>query len=273
MFPLELNTFSIVARDPENGDFAVGVCTFPKGVRRLCPFAKAGVGAVSTQALVNVGFGPKGLKLMEEGLSPREAVEKCCAEDAKPEVRQLAMIDVKNAPFAFTGKEYMNHASHIVGKHFSIQGNLLVGRETLEAMAKAFEETPGSMAGRILVALAAGQSKGGDRRGHSSCAVIVASERSGDKPLLLDLFENDDERPIESVRRKFLQAAVEWMQLGDRELGTGDRGPDVKELKRALGLTGEEFDEALEAALAAYEKKNKLTRSGAIRDLAQRKEY
>jgi uncharacterized Ntn-hydrolase superfamily protein len=232
--PLELHTFSIVARDPVTGDFGVGVCTFPRGVRRLCPFARAGVGAVSTQAQVNVGFGKKGLKLMEEGLTPRQAVEKCCEEDRNPDVRQLAMIDAKNPPFAFTGKRCNDHASHVVGKDYAVQGNLLAGRETVEAVARAFEETPGSLAGRILAALSAGKAAGGDRRGHHSCAVIVASRRSGEKELLLDLFEDDAEEPIESVRKKFLEGAAEWMQIGDRELKVGDRGADVRELKAAL---------------------------------------
>lgn len=265
--PLELHTFSIVAYDPGTGDFGVGVCTFPRGVRKLCPFAKAGVGAVATQAQVNVAFGKKGLKLMEEGMTPQEAVEKCCGDDRSPEVRQLAMVDAKNPPFAFTGKQCLDYAGQIIREHYSVQGNMLVGRETLEAVSATFEETPGSLAGRILAALQAGKDKGGDQRGHNSCAVIVASKRSGEKELLVDLFENGDDKPVESVRKKFLETAAEWMQVGDRPLKKGDAGGDVKELRLALSVKGEaadSFDDAAEAALRAFQRANKLEETGIV---------
>ncbi len=267
--PFELHTFSIVARDPETGDFGVGVCTFPLGVRRLCPFAKAGVGGVATQAQVNIGFGKKGLKLMEEGMSPQQAVEKCCGDDRSPDVRQLAMIDWKNPPFAFTGKECVAYAGHLVREHCSVQGNMIVGKETLEAVARTFEETPGSLAGRIIAALQAGKDKGGDQRGHHSCAVIVASKRSGEDPLLVDLFENRDDKPVESVRAKFLDECTEWMQLGDRMLKEGHQGADVRELTLALGrfydgAIKDTFDERVESALLAFQKHGRMEETGRV---------
>jgi uncharacterized Ntn-hydrolase superfamily protein len=263
-------TFSIVCRDPDNGDFGVGVTTMPRGVRRLCPFARKGVGAVATQARVNVRLGPRGLDLMEGGKTPKQALDIALSEDRGRDERQLAMIDGKNPPAAFTGKRCMNWAGEITGKHYSTQGNILVSRKTLEAVAKTFEETPGSLAGRILAALKAGKAEGGDRRGHNSCGVIVASKRTS-RTYLIDLREDNDPNPVRSVTEKFMRDCKAYFQVGDRELKTGDSGADVKQLEEGLatlrffkGDPDDEFDAATEEALKAFQKKKRLRRTGIV---------
>lgn len=261
-------TFSIVCRDPATGDFAVGVTTMPRAVRRHCPFARAGVGAVSTQALTNSTYGPRGLDLMTEGKTPEEAIALLIAEDRGRDQRQVAMIDGRNPPSAHTGSRCLQYAGHIVGADYGVQGNLLVSRATLEAVERAFQETPGSLAGRVIAALIAGKAAGGDRRGHSSCAVIVASKRAEDGKLLIDLFEDNNPEPIEVVRRKFLVECVGWMEPGDRLLERGAAGPDVRRLSadlKALGLLraeSETFTEEVEVAVRRLQNEAGLEATG-----------
>jgi len=259
-------TFSIVCRDPKTGEFAVGVTTMPRAVRKHCPFVRPGVGAVTTQALTNSALGPRGLDLMAEGKSPEEALKIALGEDQGHEQRQVAYIDGKNPPAAHTGAKCMDWAGHLPGKDFCAQGNILVSRQTLEQVAKTFEETPGSLCGRVIAALKAGQKAGGDKRGHSSCAVLVASK---DK-VTLDLFVDNHKDPVNAVAEKFLP---EHMRLGDRELAIlCDPGPDVKELEQKLKMEADDtFDEKTVEAVKAFQKSKKLPQTGKA-DLATIKE-
>lgn len=254
-------TFSIVCRDPRTGDFGVGVTTMPQAVRQWCPFARAGVGAVCTQAFTNKSYGPKGLDLMAAGKTPAQAIQLLTDADRGRDQRQVGMIDGKNPPAAYTGSRCMAWCGHLLGKDYTVQGNLLVGEDTLKVCARTFEETPGSLAGRIIKALRAGKKAGGDKRGHSSCAVIVASKRT-DKELLIDLSEDNDKEPVESVYKKWLETCTEWMELGDRELKAGDAGGDVRQLREALGVQGEAVDDALLRALREFQKANGLKETG-----------
>ncbi len=261
-------TFSIVCRDPANGDFAVGVTTMPRAVRRHCPYARAGVGAVSTQALTNAAYGPRGLDLMAAGKTPEEAVKELTDADRGRDQRQVGMIDAKNAASSYTGSRCISYAGHIAGKDYAIQGNLLVSEETLKAVEKKFNETPGSLAGRILAALAAGKAAGGDKRGHSSCAVIVASKRAEEGKLLIDIFEDNNPEPVDVVRQQFLKECVAWMEPGDRVMERDAEGPDVKRLTadlKALKLlpeTGEKYTEAVEAAVRKLQAQCGLEQTG-----------
>jgi len=261
-------TFSIVCRDPESGDFAVGVTTMPRAVRRHCPYARAGVGAVSTQALTNASYGPRGLDLMAAGKTPEEAIKELTEADRGRDQRQVGMIDAKNAAFSYTGTRCIPYAGHIVGKDYAIQGNLLVSEETLKAVEKTFNTTPGSLAGRILAALAAGKAAGGDKRGHSSCAVIVASKRAEEGKLLVDISEDNNPEPVDVVRQKFLKECVAWMEPGDRVMERGVEGPDVKlftaELKalKLLADPSEVYTEAVEAAVRKLQSQSGLEQTG-----------
>ena len=169
-------TFSIVAYDPESGDLGVAVQSKFLAVGAVVPWAKAGVGAVATQAWANTTYGPEGLKLMAEGLSAQEALGRLVETDEERDRRQAGMVDARGNAAAYTGQDCFEWAGHIVGESFACQGNILVSEETVQAMARTFEEGEGELADRLVAALAAGQEAGGDSRGRQSAALLVVRE-------------------------------------------------------------------------------------------------
>src|SRR4051812_48696074 len=136
----KVHTFSIVAFDPATGDLGVAVESKYFGVGSVVPWAKAGVGAVATQASVKVSFGPEGLRLMEEGKSSREALDTLLATDPNRELRQVGIVDAQGRPAVHTGAECVAWAGHQVGPHFTVEGNLLAGDKVVPAMARAYED-------------------------------------------------------------------------------------------------------------------------------------
>lgn len=167
-------TFSIIARDPERGLFGVAVSTAAPCVGAMVPHAKPGVGAIATQAYTNVRLGIDGLQLLELGLSPEAALTALLKEDAEAARRQAAGIDNRGRVFVYSGDGCVEWFGHRTGENYSVQGNMLVGEETIDAMAEAFERSTGHLAVRLLEALEAGQAAGGDKRGRESAALLVA---------------------------------------------------------------------------------------------------
>lgn len=200
------STFSIVALDRSNGDFGVAVESKFIAVGAVVPWAKAGVGAIATQAWGNVSFGPNGLEMLEDGLSATEALEKLLAGDPRPEVRQVAIVDSKGQVAVHTGKECMEWAGHIVGRGYSCQGNILASAKVVEAMGEAYEKTPGDLIDKLLQTLSAGQAAGGDRRGQQSAALLVVREKGGYEGFsdrYVDLRVDENPAPIEELKRIF----------------------------------------------------------------------
>jgi uncharacterized Ntn-hydrolase superfamily protein len=197
---IHLNTFSLTARCKETGKLGVGVLTKAFGVGFLCPFVKAEVGAISTQAWVNTSLGHKGLELLKQGLTAEEVLEQLVAADPGREIRQLAIVDHRGNAAAFTGKETNDWKGHIVGDQFVCAGNLLVGEEVLQAMSDSFGHSKGELGERILQAIEAGQRAGGDRRGKQSAALIV--EADPEFPYI-NLRVDDHEHPDLELRRLF----------------------------------------------------------------------
>ena len=200
------STFSIVAFDPKNGDLGVAVQSKFPAVGALVPWAKANVGAIATQAWVNVTYGPNGIGLLEEGLSANEALRKLLAADPRPEVRQAAIVDSRGQVAAHTGKECLEWAGHVTGKGYSCQGNILASSTVVDSMARAYEETPGDLIEKLMAALSAGQATGGDRRGQQSAAILVVREKGGYEGLTdkyVDLRVDDHQAPIEELKRVF----------------------------------------------------------------------
>ena len=146
-------TFSIVAYDPATGDLGVAVASKFPAVGAMVPFARAGVGAVATQALANLEYGPKGLQMMELGLSAEEAVAKLTENDPQRDDRQLGIVDATGRSAAWTGKYCFSYAGNVTGKNFSAQGNILAGPEVVQAIAKSFEGSSGPLAERLMAAL------------------------------------------------------------------------------------------------------------------------
>jgi uncharacterized Ntn-hydrolase superfamily protein len=197
-------TFSIVAFDPETGSLGVAVQSKFLAVGSIVPWARAGTGAVATQAMANYNFGPRGLGLMSRGKTARETVEALISADDEREHRQLGVVDAEGRAATFTGDECFEWAGGVTGEYYAAQGNILVGKETVTEMAKTFEDIPGDLAGRLLAALDAGQQAGGDSRGKQSAALLVVQEGGGyggDNDRVLDLRVDDHPEPIRELIR------------------------------------------------------------------------
>ncbi|MFQ6014095.1 MAG: DUF1028 domain-containing protein [Anaerolineae bacterium] len=200
----QLATFSIVAFDPSNGDLGIAVQSKFLAVGAVVPWARAGVGAVATQSWANTSYGPRGLALMEQGFSAEEVVEKLIAEDENRKLRQVGLVDAQGQAAAYTGEECFPWKGHHVGQNYTCQGNILVGEETVTAIARSFEECEGELADRLIAALRAGQAAGGDSRGKQSAALLVVREKggyAGFNDRYVDLRVDDHPDPIEELAR------------------------------------------------------------------------
>lgn len=195
---MDLNTFSIVAKDPVTGRFGIAVTTKAFAVGSLCPFAKAGVGAVATQARVNPALGPKGLRLLEHGLTAEEALEQLLANDPGRQYRQVGILDKWGRAAAWTGSEANEWKGHIIGENFCVQGNLLTGPEVLHATAAAFKGSNAPFPERLVKALQAGQHAGGDKRGKQSAALLIVDTE--DFPYV-DIRVDDNPEPLKELER------------------------------------------------------------------------
>jgi uncharacterized Ntn-hydrolase superfamily protein len=198
-------TYSLVARDGKQ--WGVAVQSKFLAVGSVVPWAEPGAGAIATQAYANPRYGPDGLALLREGLSADEVVERLVGADEGRAERQLGVVDSTGRAAAWTGEECMDWAGHRTGDGYAAQGNILVGRETVDALAETFEAGAGRpLAERLLDCLAAAQAAGGDRRGQQSASLLVV-ERDGGyarmSDVLVDLRVDDHEAPIDELRRLY----------------------------------------------------------------------
>lgn len=259
-------TFSIVARDPDTGDLGVGVQSKYFGVGSVVPHARAGVGALATQARGNILYGPQGLGLLESGLAPAETIERLLADDPLAEQRQVGMVAADGTAATYTGAETLPWSGGRTGDGYAVQGNLLAGPEVVDAMAAAFETTDGDLATRLVTAIAAGQAAGGDARGRQSAAVLVVREGAGymgANDRLVDLHVEDHPTPIKELHRllgiRLAQVAVENARRALHAAASADDEARQAELveqaraeaTKAVGLY--EFGDAGWVALAAAE--------------------
>ena len=172
-------TFSIVAFDPANGDLGVAVASKFPCVGAVVPWARAGVGAVATQAWANTDFGPDGLRLMAGGMPAGPALDAVLEGDDGRDERQVGFVDAAGEAATFTGSGCVEWAGGVSGEHFAAQGNILAGAGVVDAMARAFASADGELCDRLLTALMAGDAAGGDRRGRQSSALLVVRDRGG----------------------------------------------------------------------------------------------
>jgi uncharacterized Ntn-hydrolase superfamily protein len=195
-------TFSIVAVDKENNEigFAGASCLYDAG---RIGFVEAEIGAISTQALVNWSLGPLGLEKIKEGLSLEEVLDHFREVDDDLESRQLGMVTYEGKVLAFTGSKCFDWAGHKTGSGYTCQGNILAGSIVIENMAKAFEETKGSLANRLYAALLAGDEAGGDTRGKQAARLIVEKKEAGllKSNTLIDIRVEDHEEPVKELGR------------------------------------------------------------------------
>ena len=271
----DVNTFSIVGYDPVNGDWGVAVASRYFSVGAVVPWAEAGTGAVATQANVNVGYGPRGLELLRQGLTAKQVIDKLLAEDTfeGKDGRQVAVVDGKGNIAAYTGPNAPTWAGDRQGKNWSAQGNILVGPQVPEAMGRAFEATDGELAEKLFAALKAGDDAGGDKRGKQSASMIVVRKGGGrninnDRYLYLNV--DDNPAPIPELRRlldmqlgmvyqdrfgklmtankpkearaaaalyaRYMPSPNAWISLGVSDYNLGDKPAALSDFRKALQM-------------------------------------
>jgi uncharacterized Ntn-hydrolase superfamily protein len=217
-----VNTYSIVARDPATGDLGVAVQSHWFSVGATVPWAEAGVGAVATQSFVDPSYGRLGLDLMRAGRPAPDALKGLLAADSASQVRQVAMVDAQGRVSAHTGSNCIAAAGHLVGEGFSVQANMMQKDTVWPAMAKAYRASKGDLAERMLTALEAAESQGGDLRGKQSAALIIVSAKPSGRPWMdrrFDLRVDDHPEPLKELRRLVtLQRAYNFMNEGDLAL-------------------------------------------------------
>ena len=231
-------TYSLVARDA--AQWGVAVQSRFLAVGSVVPWAEPHAGAIATQAYANPRYGPDGLALLRQGLSAAEVVDRLVAGDEGRDERQLGVVDAHGGSAAWTGPGCMDWAGHRTGEGYAAQGNILVGRETVDALAETFETTTGPLGERLIACLAAAQEAGGDRRGQQSASLLVVERDAGYANLsdiAVDLRVDDHPRPIEELRRLYelhdllfgSTPREEWLPL------EGELGDEVRSRLAQLG--------------------------------------
>lgn len=197
-------TYSIVARDPDTGQLGVAVQSHYFCTGSAVTWAEAGVGAVATQSIVDVGYGPRGLDAMRAGAAADVALKSLAAADPMAAVRQVAMLDATGAVAVHTGEGCVGHAGHRTGDGVSVQANMMLSPTVPDAMLAGFTEASGDLATRLLAALDAAEAEGGDIRGRQSAAMLVVDGTRSETPWdarVVDVRVDDHEAPLDELRR------------------------------------------------------------------------
>lgn len=235
-----VHTFSIVARDSITGEMGVAVQSHWFSVGSVVTWAEAGVGAVATQSFVDPAYGPLGLDLMRARKTARQALDALLGSDSGRDIRQVAMIDVNGNIATHTGSKCIRGAGHIVGRNYSVQANLMLNDKVWPAMARAFETATGSLAERMLAALDAAQSVGGDIRGKQSAAILIVKARSTGRPWAdrtMELRVEDHPEPLKELRRLVgVHRAYEHMNNGDLAVEHNDVDGALREYGAAEAM-------------------------------------
>lgn len=247
----QTGTFSIVAFDAGTGELGVAVQSRAFNVGQSVPWAEAGVGALATQASTNESFGPSGLDLLRAGKSAGETLESLLAHDEGRENRQVGVVDAAGRSASHTGKKCLDWAGNITGDGYSIQGNILAGAGVIQAMRKAYLETDGEMAVRLIAALFAAQEAGGDRRGMQSAALLVVrpSEKYPEyRHRYVDLRVDDHPQPIRELDRIYrISEGTDMAEAHTRYAEEYRAAGKTAEMERELGWLAESIRRAIEA--------------------------
>src|SRR5919201_3391824 len=236
-------TYSIVARDKETGQLGVAVQSHYFQVGPVVPWAIAGVGAVATQSMVNVSFGPLGLDYMRAGYTAEQALKALLAGDAEPESRQVALVDGAGNVATHTGRKCIPAAGHRIGEGFSVQANLMEKDTVWDAMFAAYMSSTEPLAERMMAALEAAEAEGGDIRGKQSAAMLVVSGKPTGRQWedrVIELRVEDAPDPNKELRR-LLRVKRAYMALneGDQAAEKGDQATFASKLREALDLAPE----------------------------------
>ena len=260
MRSIQPSTFSVVAADPSTGEVGIAVQSKFLSVGALVPWARAGVGAVATQAFAQTTFGPRGLERLASGASPQEVLDALVADDPGRKDRQVGIVDASGRSATFTGSDCIDWAGGLAGDKFAVQGNCLAGSPVVDALASAFASSSGHLADRLIAALRAGQAAGGDKRGQQSAALIIEKPGggyAGFNDRYVDLRVDDHAAPIEELARLLELHKLYYFDPLPHEVLTIDEplGIEiVRELQRvgALDRGSERFDDRARAALVAF---------------------
>ena len=200
-----VGTFSIVAIDESVRLMGVAVTSGSIAVGTRVPWAKPGVGVVATQAYTNIMYGKEGLRLLEYGKTPREALDELLSLDPKPEIRQVCIMNSRGVFAVHTGVNSPLHHGHLLGDTFCVLGNLLISKNVLKQTYLAYLENEGeNFPLRLLKALKAGILAGGDRRGHNSAAIIIVESRvvSGKSGFQINIRVDRSKKPVDELIEK-----------------------------------------------------------------------
>src|SRR4051812_6138770 len=215
-------TYSIVALDPATDELGVAVQSHWFSVGPLCAWARAGVGAVATQSVVEPAYGPNALDRLSEHVNAQQVLGELLAADPLAHVRQVAVIDVRGVIATHTGKDCIAHAGHVVDEHHSCQANMMERDTVPQAMSDAFVAATGALHDRLLVALEAAEAEGGDIRGRQSAAMVVVPPEGEPWRRTVDLRVEDHGAPLQELRRLIaLQRAYDLAGAGDELLAAG----------------------------------------------------
>lgn len=251
-------TFSIVAIDPVTGDLGIAVASRYFAVGAVVPWADAGVGAVATQAGVNVGYGPRALELLRQGLTAQQVMDRLFTEDTFPgkDGRQIAIVDAKGNVAVVTGDAANAWRGHVTGKTWSAQGNILVGQHVVEAMGRAFEATHDELAEKLYAALKAGDDAGGDSRGRQSASILVVRKGGGrntnnDRYVFVNVDDHAD--PMGELRRLMnLQMTINHGGAVNRALTAGDFAKALGSAEKVAGYSPHDAAAHVRAGFIAY---------------------
>ena len=245
-------TYSIVARDPATGEIGVAVQSHWFSVGPIVPWAQAGVGAVATQANVDMSYGPRGLELLREGLDAGQALAQLVAEDAGAAGRQVAIVDRQGGVAVHTGSICIPYAGDAAGESVSCQANMMASGDVWPRMLEAYRATPGALADRLLAALDAGEDAGGDVRGRQSAALLVVPDEGEPWEFLVSLRVEDHPDPLGELRRLLILNDAYVLAGQADELVNEARHDEAAELyQRASALAPENHELRFWAGLGA----------------------
>ncbi len=247
-------TYSIVARDPESGALGVAVQSHWFSVGSVVSWARAGVGAVATQSIADPAYGPNALDLLEQGVSPQDALDRLTGEDQRQAFRQVAVVDAHGRVATHTGASCMAYAGHESGDGFSVQANMMASAEVWPAMARAFDASSGPLARRLVAALRAAEGAGGDVRGRQSSAIVVAPPEGEPWRLLVDLRVEDHPEPLDEIERLLdLSDAYRLASEADELVGQGRHDEAAERYVRAAELAPGNHELIFWAGMSAAE--------------------
>jgi len=247
-------TYSIVARDEETGRFGVAVQSHFFSVGPIVPWAEAGVGAVATQAHVEVSYGPRGLELMRGGATAGRALAALVLSDKEAEHRQVAIVDALGRVAAHTGDLCIAEAGDRQGEGVSVQANMMLNATVPDAMHAAYEKASGDLAERMLAAMDAAEAEGGDIRGRQSATIIVVRGRASDKPWsdrLIDLRVEDHPEPLVELRRLVeMRRAYDAVERAEQAGLEGDMESAAAEYAKAEAGVGDNVEASFWAGVS-----------------------